>query len=94
MHPHDHEYSGVMQKFKLSSLATIGTVNDSSMAYKLIVGEIDCDELCDKFVNRNFSYELHQFRHCLNPPLVPYLKQIVSLLCLDSLALGMTFLLP
>ena len=70
MHPLDHEYLGRMQKFKLPSLASIRKVKDSIMASKLIVGEIDYEDLCDKFVDGDLPYELCQIR--------PFLESSVS----------------
>ena len=45
MRPHDHDYSDVMQKFKIPSLAYLRKVKYSIMAYKRFVSEIDCEEL-------------------------------------------------
>ena len=70
MHPKDHDYSDVMLTFEISSLASLRKVKDSIMAYKLFVGKIDCQELYNKFVNRDLPYELRQFR--------PFLESIFS----------------
>ena len=92
MNPHDHDYSDVMQKFKIPSLAYLRKVKYSIMAYKRFVSEIDCEELCDKFLNRELLISCVSLDHFLNPLLVPDPKRFDSLLCRDLLALGITLI--
>ena len=62
MHPHDHNYSTIMDRFKIPSLASQRNVKDAIFAFKLIHGGVDCVYLSDMFVLRDISYNLRYFR--------------------------------
>ena len=45
MHPHDHDYSPIMDRFRIPSLASQRYVKDAIFAIKFIHGGVDCADL-------------------------------------------------
>ena len=62
MHPHDHNYSSIMNRFKIPTLASQRKVNDAVFMFKLVRGGVDCPDLTDKLVQRSLPYNLRHFR--------------------------------
>ena len=46
----------------IATVSALPKLLDSIVTYRRIFGEIDCEELRDKFVNRDLSYEFRKFR--------------------------------
>ena len=62
MHPHDHDDSPIMNRFKISSLSSQRNVKDVIFAFKLIHGGVDCADLSNRFIMRDISYNLRYIR--------------------------------
>lgn len=64
-HPMDaysHDYTEAETFFKLPTLKSTRCLRDAIFSFKLIHRLVDCDSLCDKFVNREMPYELRSHR--------------------------------
>ena len=56
MHPHDQDYSAIMDQFKISSVSSQRNVKDAIFSFELIHGGEDCADLSNRFIITNISY--------------------------------------